>query len=70
MATKSTEILYEPELARLLGINPRTVERQRKSGKLPFSYVRVGSKTIYSRQSVMSLLEQGAGNATDETTKK
>jgi hypothetical protein len=73
MPKKSSEVICESELARLLGLNARTVERQRKNGTLPFSYVRVGSKTFYSRSSVMASLEKGTGNANGEitqTTKK
>jgi hypothetical protein len=74
MPKKSNEVMYESELARLLGLNARTVQRQRQNGTLPFNFVRVGCKTLYSRSSVMASLEKGTGNVANgeitQTTKK
>jgi hypothetical protein len=48
------EIMSETEVAKICGVNIRTMQRQRAEGKLPFSYVKIGDRVLYHRQAVMS----------------
>lgn len=48
------EILSEIEVAELLGVNLRTMQKHRAEGTLAFPYVRIGDRTLYHRQAVMN----------------
>lgn len=47
------EIMSEHEVADLLGVHLRTLQRQRTECGLPFPHVRVGDRVLYARQAVM-----------------
>lgn len=48
------EIMSETELAMLLGVNVRTMQRQRAEGILPIPYLRIGDRVLYHRTAVMN----------------
>lgn len=47
------EIMSEEEVAKMLGVHLRTMQRQRADNSLPFPHVRVGERVLYAREAVM-----------------
>ncbi len=54
-------VVFTGDVAAMLGISRRTIERWRRSGRFPFVAVQVGSRRGYSRAAVERYINSNVG---------